>query len=102
VLKIRLQQKSSRIFRQCEQWSNTPKQKAYDTSRYWGGETSRLVQHKCYLKHDEFMAQFEDLKQQAKKWISLQFALLKLCQNQKLIDWTIGLLRFESRLKSVG
>ena len=42
-------------------------QKRYDTSVYWGGQTSRLINHKCYLKHDEFMAQFEDYKKRALK-----------------------------------
>ena len=73
--------------------------KAYDTSRYWGGETSRLVQHKCYLKHDEFMAQFADLKQQALKMDKSAIRVVEIMSDQRLVDWTIGLLRFESRLK---
>lgn len=73
--------------------------KAYDTSRYWGGETSRLVQHKCYLKHDEFMSQFAELKKEALKMDKSAIRVIEIMSNQKLIDWTIGLLRFESRLK---
>lgn len=73
--------------------------KAYDTSRYWGGETSRLVQHKCYLKHDEFMAQFAEQQQLAKKLDKSAIRVIQVMSDQRLIDWTIGLLRFESRLK---
>ena len=29
--------------------------KRYDSTTYWGGETSRLINHKCYLKHDEYI-----------------------------------------------
>lgn len=73
--------------------------KAYDTSRYWGGETSRLVQHKCYLKHDEFMAQFAEQKQRALKMDKAAMRVVEIMSSQRLIEWTIGLLRFESRLK---
>lgn len=73
--------------------------KSYDTSRYWGGETSRLVQHKCYLKHDEFMAQFAEQQLQAKKLDKSAIRVVQVMSDQRLIDWTIGLLRFESRLK---
>ena len=73
--------------------------KAYDTSRYWGGETSRLVQHKCYLKHDEFMAQFSEQQQLAKKLDKSAMRVIQVMSDQRLIEWTIGLLRFESRLK---
>lgn len=73
--------------------------KAYDTSRYWGGETSRLVQHKCYLKHDEFMAQFAEQQQLAKKLDKSAMRVIQVMSDQRLIEWTIGLLRFESRLK---
>lgn len=73
--------------------------KAYDTSRYWGGETSRLVQHKCYLKHDEFMSQFAEQQQLAKKLDKSAMRVIQVMSDQRLIEWTIGLLRFESRLK---
>lgn len=73
--------------------------KAYDTSRYWGGETSRLVQHKCYLKHDEFLAQFSEQQQLAKKMDKSAMRVVQVMSDQRLIEWTIGLLRFESRLK---
>lgn len=73
--------------------------KAYDTSRYWGGATSRLVQHKCYLKHEEFLAQFAELQERAKRMDKSAMRVVEVMSDQRLVDWTIGLLRFESRLK---
>ena len=73
--------------------------KAYDTSRYWGGATSRLLNHKCYLKHDEFLAQFAEQQQLAKKMDKSAMRVVEIMSDQRLIDWTIGLLRFESRLR---
>ncbi|WP_312967885.1 phage/plasmid replication protein, II/X family [Acinetobacter gerneri] len=73
--------------------------KRFDTSVYWGGQTSRLVNHKCYLKHEEFLAQFEELKLKAKKNDKSAQRVVDVMSNDKLINWTIGLLRFESRLK---
>lgn len=73
--------------------------KAYDTSRYWGGATSRLLNHKCYLKHDEFLAQFAEQQQLSKKMDKSAMRVVEIMSDQRLIDWTIGLLRFESRLK---
>ncbi|MGS5666941.1 phage/plasmid replication protein, II/X family, partial [Acinetobacter baumannii] len=66
---------------------------------YWGGQTSRLVNHKCYMKHDEFIAQFEEYKMLAKKNDKSAQRVVDVMSNQDLINWTVGLLRFESRLK---
>lgn len=74
-------------------------QKRYDTSVYWGGQTSRLINHKCYLKHDEFMAQFEEYKKRALKNDKSAQRVLAVMSDQNLINWTIGLVRFESRMK---
>lgn len=73
--------------------------KKFDTSVYWGGQTSRLINHKCYLKHDEFMAQFEEYKKRALKNDKCAQRVLNVMSDQNLINWTIGLLRFESRMK---
>lgn len=73
--------------------------KRFDSSVYWGGQTSRLVNHKCYLKHDEFIAQFEELKMLAKKNDKSAMRVVEVMSNPHLINWTVGLLRFESRLK---
>ncbi|MDC4258669.1 phage/plasmid replication protein, II/X family [Acinetobacter baumannii] len=73
--------------------------KRFDSSVYWGGQTSRLVNHKCYMKHDEFIAQFEEYKMLAKKNDKAAQRVVDVMSNQDLINWTVGLLRFESRLK---
>lgn len=73
--------------------------KRFDSSVYWGGQTSRLVNHKCYLKHDEFISQFEELKQLAKKNDKSAQRVVDVMSDSRLINWTVGLLRFESRLK---
>ncbi|HAV6207474.1 TPA: DNA replication protein, partial [Acinetobacter baumannii] len=71
--------------------------KRFDSSVYWGGQTSRLVNHKCYMKHDEFIAQFEEYKMLSKKNDKSAQRVVDVMSNQDLINWTIGLLRFESR-----
>jgi len=73
--------------------------KRFDSSVYWGGQTSRLVNHKCYMKHDEFIAQFEEYKMLAKKNDKAAQRVVDVMSNSDLINWTVGLLRFESRLK---
>lgn len=73
--------------------------KKFDTSVYWGGQTSRLVNHKCYLKHEEFLKQFEEQKQLALKNDKAAQRVVDVMSDQRLINWTVGLLRFESRLK---
>ena len=73
--------------------------KRFDSSVYWGGQTSRLLNHKCYLKHDEFLSQFEELKQLAKKNDKSAQRVVDVMSDSRLINWTVGLLRFESRLK---
>lgn len=73
--------------------------KQFDTSVYWGGEHSRLVQHKCYLKHDEFIKQFEYQKSLSLKNDQAAMRVVEVMSDQRLIDWTVGLMRFESRLK---
>ena len=73
--------------------------KRYDSTVYWGGETSRLINHKCYLKFEEFMAQFEEQKKLAKFNDKSAMRVVDVMSNPKLINWTIGLARFESRMK---
>lgn len=73
--------------------------KRYDSTVYWGGSTSRLVNHKCYLKHDEYVAQFEAQKELAKKNDKAAMRVVEVMSDIRLYNWTIGLARFESRLK---
>lgn len=73
--------------------------KRYDSSTYWGGQTSRLINHKCYLKYEEFLAQFENQKMLAKKNDKAAMRVVEVMSDIRLINWTVGLLRFESRMK---
>ncbi|EXB45051.1 phage/plasmid replication family protein [Acinetobacter baumannii 146457] len=73
--------------------------KRYDSTTYWGGETSRLINHKCYLKHDEFLSQFDEQVQLSKKNDKAAMRVVEIMSDQRLVDWTVGLLRFESRMK---
>lgn len=73
--------------------------KRYDSTVYWGGQTSRLVNHKCYLKYDEFLAQFEEQKQLAKFNNKSAMRVVEVMSDIRLINWTVGIARFESRLK---
>ena len=73
--------------------------KRFDSTVYWGGQTSRLVNHKCYLKYDEFLAQFEEQKLLAKANNKSAMRVVEIMSDIRLINWTVGLVRFESRLK---
>jgi II/X family phage/plasmid replication protein len=73
--------------------------KRYDSTTYWGGESSRLINHKCYLKHDEYINQFDAQKQLAKKNDKAAMRVVEIMSDIRLFNWTVGLLRFESRMK---
>lgn len=73
--------------------------KSFDTSVYWGGATSRLINIKCYLKYDEFMSQYADLHKKAKANDKSAMRTLQVMQNPKLMNWLVGLVRLEARLK---
>lgn len=73
--------------------------KRYDSTVYWGGETSRLVNHKCYLKYEEFLAQFEEQKKLAKFNNKSAMRVVQVMSDIRLINWCVGIARFESRLK---
>lgn len=73
--------------------------KQQDNTVYWGGQTSRLVNIKCYLKHDEFMVQYQDMYNKAKANDKSAQRVLSVMQDKRLIDYTVGLIRLEARLK---
>jgi II/X family phage/plasmid replication protein len=51
------------------------------------------------MKHDEFMSQFEEYKMLAKKNDKAAIRVVDVMSDSRLINWTVGLLRFESRMK---
>lgn len=71
----------------------------FDTTVYWGGQTSRLLNFKCYLKYDEFIGQFEKIKSDAKRGDKSAMRVLDAMSDPRLLDWLVGVLRFEARLK---
>lgn len=73
--------------------------KRYDSTVYWGGETSRLVNHKCYLKYEEFLVQFEQQKKLAQFNNKSAMRVVEVMSDIRLINWCVGVARFESRLK---
>lgn len=73
--------------------------KRFDSSIYWGGQTSRLINHKCYLKHDEYIHQFAEYKKLAAKNDKAAQRVVDVMSDERLINFTVGLMRFESRVK---
>lgn len=73
--------------------------KKYQTTAYWGGKTSRLVQSKCYGKYTEFMAQLAEYKKLSVGSDHSAHRVYAVMSDQRLIDYTKGLLRWEVRVK---
>ncbi|MBJ8445667.1 phage/plasmid replication protein, II/X family [Acinetobacter bereziniae] len=74
-------------------------QKQMDNTIYWGGQHSRLINIKCYLKHVEFMEEFKEKQFLAKKNDKAAMRVINVMSDSRLVDWTIGIMRFEARLK---
>lgn len=73
---------------------------SYDSTVYWGSEKSRLRILKAYAKLAEFMTQLADLEKQAKRGDALATKLVKIMSDQRLQDWSNGLLRLEASIMS--
>lgn len=73
--------------------------KQFDSSCYWGGQHSRLINHKCYSKYPEFMAQLEEYKKRASFNDKAAQRVVNVMIDKRLQDFAFGLLRWESRLK---
>jgi len=70
--------------------------KIFDSSVYWGSTNSRLIQHKCYMKHNELQSEYK----KALKSKTLQDRdFIKTIDSLDLLNYSKGLLRFESRIK---
>ena len=50
-------------------------------------------------KHDEYINQFDAQKQLAKKNDKAAMRVVEIMSDIRLFNWTVGLLRFESRMK---
>lgn len=76
------------------------KNKKYETTAYWGGETSRLLQLKAYAKHPELLVTIEKLKKEAKANNAKAQMLLDTVYTPELIGFSKKLLRWEARIKA--
>lgn len=77
--------------------SDTDKRDFYNTV-YWGGKTSRLGGCKVYGKHNEMMVEVDKLRDNvAKGYVASQRRLDVFTPD--LLEWSRGLLRFESSTK---
>lgn len=74
------------------------KNKKYETTAYWGGETSRLVRLKCYAKYDEYMAQFEEYKKLVQKGDAHALKIVQAMSDERIIDFARKSLRWECTL----
>jgi II/X family phage/plasmid replication protein len=73
--------------------------KKFQTSAYWGGVHSRLVQLKCYGKLAEFMSQLDEYKKLAKRGDAAAQRVVNVMSDPRIIEWTQALLRLEARIK---
>ena len=76
------------------------KNKKYETTAYWGGETSRLLQLKAYAKYPELLVTLEKLKKQAAAHDTKAQMLLDTVYTPELLDFAKKLLRWEARIKA--
>ena len=76
------------------------KNKKYETTAYWGGETSRLLQLKAYAKHAELLFTIEKLKKEAKANNAKAQMLLDTVYTPELMNYSKRLLRWEARIKA--
>lgn len=73
--------------------------KKYQTTAYWGGQHSRLVQLKAYGKACEYAAQLADYKKLSAGADPAAKRVYQVMSDPRLIKYTDGLLRFEARIK---
>lgn len=71
----------------------------YETTTYWGSADSQLGYVKAYLKEDEFLKQFKDVKQQAKRGDALAARMFAVMSCPELQHWAKCLLRLEASFK---
>mgnify|MGYP001179925585 FL=1 len=76
------------------------KNKKYETTAYWGGETSRLLQLKAYAKYPELLVTVEKLKKQAAAHDTKAQMLLDTVYTPELLEFSKKLLRWEARIKA--
>ena len=76
------------------------KSKKFETTAYFGGETSRLLQLKVYAKYPEILFQIEKLKKQAQANDAKAIMLLDTVYTPELMNYSKKLIRWEARIKA--
>lgn len=76
------------------------KYKKYATTAYWGGETSRLVQLKCYAKHAELCHQLTKYKKKAEAGDEQAKFIVEHVYTPELFEYAKTLMRWEVRIKA--
>lgn len=71
------------------------KSKKYETTVYWGGESSRLIRQKCYAKYDEYMAQLDEYKKLAKKGDAHARSIVNVMSDERIKQIARNSLRWE-------
>ncbi len=73
---------------------NDTKKRDFINTVYYGGATSRLVRSKVYAKHNEVLHTVKELQKKADRGCLLSSDALKV-YTPELLDYSVGLLRFE-------
>lgn len=71
----------------------------YETTTYWGSADSQLGYVKAYLKEDEFLKQFKEVKRQAATGDALAKRMFAVMSDESLQNWSKNLLRLEASFK---
>ena len=74
------------------------KSKKYETTVYWGGQTSRLIRQKCYSKWDEFKSQLDKLQKDAKQGDANAIKIANAMSDERLWAIARNSLRWECTL----
>ena len=75
------------------------KSESYDSTIYWGSQSSIRLNRKCYDKFEELISQIQDFKKLAGKGDQHAIDTLKILDVESLISFSKYLLRFEARFK---
>ena len=74
---------------------------SFAESVYWGSENSKRLSRKAYCKAIEFFDQLKTLKKQAERGDLSAIRVVKIMEDQRLIEFMTGLLRLETRFKAL-
>lgn len=80
--------------------SKPTKSKKYETTCYWGGQTSRLIRQKLYAKWDEYEYQLQEMQNLAKKGDPHAKKIVSVMANEQLIAIARQSVRWECTFMS--